>query len=120
MTEREDLPQAGHTSKHSLVDLRRKNDEGIFGRIVVYRGGRDISKAIQAGDCEHPIAVANASKFLKLGWGAAETFSPESKMAARNGGTTDEFRRVMASEMDMPPADWPCERKSWPRMMAAY
>jgi len=69
------------------------------------------------GDCEHPIAVANVSKGLKLGWGAVETFSPESKMAARNGGTTDEFRRVMASEMDMPPADWPCERKNWSRMM---
>jgi hypothetical protein len=33
-------------------------------------------------------------------------------MAARNGGETVEFRRVMASETEKDPADWPCQYKS--------
>jgi hypothetical protein len=64
------------------------------------------------GDCEHPIAVANASKNEKLGLGNVETLSPESMMAARNGGMMLEFRRVMASEMASAPAEWPCQRKN--------
>jgi len=57
------------------------------------------------GDCEHPIAVANVSKNEKLGSGNVETLTPESMMAALNGGTSDDFRRVMASETDSPPAE---------------
>lgn len=33
-------------------------------------------------------------------------------MADRNGGTTLEFRREIASEMEMAPAEWPCQRKN--------
>jgi hypothetical protein len=32
-------------------------------------------------------------------------------MPARNGGVTPGFRRVMASETDQDPAEWPCNTK---------
>ena len=36
---------------------------------------------------------------------------PDNMMAARNGAASVEFRRVMASETDLDPADWPCQNK---------
>ena len=57
------------------------------------------------GDWEHPIVIANASKFAKFGMGDAEVFTPENMMAERNGGILREFRREIASEMDMAPAE---------------
>ena len=59
------------------------------------------------GGCVHPIAVANTSKFEKLSMGNIETFAPDNIIPARKGGVQVEFRRAMASETDLDPADWP-------------
>jgi hypothetical protein len=63
------------------------------------------------GDFVHPIAVAKASKFEKSTIGDVEIPAPDNMMPAQNGGTVVESRWVMASEMDLPPTDWPCQRK---------
>ena len=57
------------------------------------------------------MAVANASNNEKLSTGDVETFAPDSMMPARNGGATSGSRRVMTSETDQAPADWPCNTK---------
>jgi hypothetical protein len=64
------------------------------------------------GDCVQFIAIANASNSVKSSFGDVEAWNPDSMMAARNGGETVEFRRVMASETEKDPADWSCQYKS--------
>jgi hypothetical protein len=60
------------------------------------------------GDCVHPIAVANPSKLEKLSMVGVETCTPDNIIAARKGGTMFESWRVIAYEMEIDPADWPC------------
>src|SRR5712691_622629 len=67
----------------------------------------------EPGGCAHPMAVANSSKIVKLSMGVVETCTPDNKMPARNGAANVEFRRVMASDTDEDPAEWPCQRESW-------
>ena len=65
-----------------------------------------------ACDSVHPMAVANFLKLEKSAVSDLETSTPDNMMAARNGAASVEFRRVMASETDLDPADWPCQNKS--------
>ena len=80
----------------------------VYARIVETETLRRHCSRDGPGDCPHPIAVANASNIEKLSTGDVETFVPDSMMAARNGGVTLRFRRAIASEMEIDPADWPC------------
>ena len=83
----------------------------VYARMVDAETLRRHCSRDEPGTWVHPTVVANALKFEKSSLGGVETCVSESIMPARNGVDSDEFRRVIASETDPDPADWPCQRK---------
>ena len=83
----------------------------VYARMVDAETLRRHCSRDRPGSWVHPTAVANALNFRKLSSGRVESCADESMMPARNGADSDESRRVIASETDLDPADWPCQRK---------